>query len=99
MKVRDLADQAALLQNQLNFALDEKEKVNLRLGYDFEERAGAVIYLNRDAGVRQLINLARRGADEVGLLFLPRRDAWVTMSISRSSNLVINKDELGRAAV
>jgi hypothetical protein len=74
------------LESSLDGALKNDRTIELKLGTDFLDRRGTVIFLSRKLGKKRMIELARSGEKELPILFLPHWNAWVTEVNSRKTS-------------
>jgi hypothetical protein len=66
------------LQNLLDSAVQTDETIVLKPGNDFTSTPGTVIFLSRREGMKRMVELARKGEDELAMLYLPEWKAWIT---------------------
>lgn len=89
----------ASLQQSLNAALPDDDFITIVAGNDFEASAGTVLFLPREEAVLRLSVLARTGRDEISVMHLPRRGAWLLDGIVRSRDGVESDIRYVKAAV
>lgn len=88
------------LEMALNLALPEDPPIVLSIGTDFETtKLGTVIFLSRAEGMKRMVEIARAQKDELGMLYLPCWEAWITTSTKRGIDHVKNDVKYFDAAI
>jgi hypothetical protein len=82
-RTKELSD----LENSLNRAFPDAP-IKLKIGTDFEDQAGTVIFISREQGMEKMVSIAREAKPELSILFLPARQAWIAISKSRETEQV-----------
>lgn len=76
------------LERSLTLAHDSDTPLALKLGSDFLDTPGTIIFRSRREGLQHLIELARAGEPELFMIYLPMRKAWLTASTVREIDTV-----------
>ena len=90
-----------ILQKWLNAALigwSDQGIIALRYGEDFESEQGSVLYMTRDRGMHELVELARSGADETSVTFIPALNTWIVDATARARDEVYYNESYAIAA-
>jgi hypothetical protein len=87
-KERSAKEKVEKLSAILNEALTDDEPIKLVLGTDFLAEPGTVIFLSKDAGMKRMVEFARRNELEFSILFLPEWEAWITETKIRLPSFV-----------